>query len=281
MKAMIEAGAAAVHFEDQLASAKKCGHMGGKVIVPTSEFIQKLSAARLAADTMGVPTVLIARTDANAATLLTSDIDPEDRPFVTGERTAEGFFKVRCGFEPAIARALAYAPYADMIWCETSEPNLNEARKFAEAVHAEYPAKLLAYNCSPSFNWKKKLDAPTIAEFRNELVGMGYKFQFITLAGFHSLNLGMFVLARAYNARGMAAYSELQELEFGSEAHGYRSAKHQSFVGAGYFDKIAEAIGGEALSTAALAGSTEEEQFMPLPGAEPRQTETDYRRLGT
>jgi isocitrate lyase len=281
MKAMIEAGAAAVHFEDQLASAKKCGHMGGKVIVPTMEFIQKLSAARLAADTMGVPTILIARTDANAATLLTSDIDPADRRFVTGERTAEGFFKVRCGLESAIARALAYAPYADMIWCETSEPSLNEARRFAQAVHAEYPGKLLAYNCSPSFNWKKKLDGAAIAGFRNELVRMGYKFQFITLAGFHSLNLGMFELARAYDARGMAAYSELQEREFAAEAQGYRSAKHQSFVGAGYFDKIAEAIGGETLSTAALTGSTEEEQFTPHPESQAQEIETACRRFGT
>jgi isocitrate lyase len=275
MKAMIEAGAAAVHFEDQLASAKKCGHMGGKVIVPTMEFIQKLSAARLASDTMGVPTILIARTDANAATLLTNDIDPADRRFVTGERTAEGFFKVRCGLESAIARALAYAPYADMIWCETSEPDLNEARRFAQAVHTEYPEKLLAYNCSPSFNWKKKLDAATIAGFRNELVRMGYKFQFITLAGFHSLNLGMFELARAYDARAMAAYSELQEREFAAEALGYRSAKHQSFVGAGYFDKIAQAIGGETLSTAALTGSTEEDQFIL------EETETRCLRFGT
>jgi isocitrate lyase len=281
MKAMIEAGAAAVHFEDQLASAKKCGHMGGKVVVPTMEFIQKLSAARLAADTMGVATLIIARTDANAATLLTSDIDPADRRFATGERTPEGFFKVQCGLEAAIARGLAYAPYADMIWCETSEPNLSEARKFAEAVHSEYPGKLLAYNCSPSFNWKKKLDLATIAGFRNELARMGYKFQFITLAGFHSLNLGMFELARDYKTRGMAAYSELQEAEFDSEALGYRSVKHQAFVGTGYFDKIAEAVAGGTVSTAALTGSTEEEQFMALRDGDARVDEIEYRRFGT
>ncbi|MCI0350161.1 MAG: isocitrate lyase, partial [Acidobacteriales bacterium] len=227
MKAMIEAGAAAVHFEDQLASAKKCGHMGGKVLVPTEEFIQKLVAARLAADVMGVPTILIARTDANGASLLTSDVDERDHPFLTGGRTSEGFFAVNAGLEQAIARGLAYAPYADMIWCETSEPNLEEAGRFAHAIHAQYPGKLLAYNCSPSFNWKKKLDEHTIAKFQKELALMGYKFQFITLAGFHALNLGMFELAQAYRETGMTAYARLQETEFDREADsGYRGAKH-------------------------------------------------------
>jgi isocitrate lyase len=261
MKAMIEAGAAGVHFEDQLASAKKCGHMGGKVLVPTEEFIQKLIAARFAADTMGVPTLLIARTDANAATLLTSDIDPRDRAFLTGERTVEGFFGVRGGLEAAIVRGIAYAPYSDMIWCETSEPNLEEAKRFAEAIHAQFPGKLLAYNCSPSFNWKKKLDASEIERFQNELAGMGYKFQFVTLAGFHSLNLSMFELATQYKATGMVAYSELQEREFECETKGYRSVKHQAFVGTGYFDCIASIVAGGNTSTAALKGSTEEEQF--------------------
>jgi isocitrate lyase len=262
MKAMIEAGAAAVHFEDQLASAKKCGHMGGKVLVPTQEFIQKLIAARLAADVMGVPTILIARTDANGAGLLTSDIDERDRPFLTGGRTSEGFFAVKEGLDQAIARGLAYAPYADMIWCETSEPNLEEAARFAHAIHAQYPGKLLAYNCSPSFNWKKKLDENTIAKFQKELALMGYKFQFITLAGFHVLNLGMFELAQAYRDSGMTAYSRLQEVEFEREADsGYRAVKHQAFVGTGYFDAVAQAIAGGTLSTTALAGSTEEEQF--------------------
>jgi isocitrate/methylisocitrate lyase len=262
MKAMIEAGAAAVHFEDQLASAKKCGHMGGKVLVPTGEFIQKLIAARLAADVMGVPTILIARTDANGASLLTSDIDDRDHPFLTGGRTSEGFFAVRAGLDQAIARGLAYAPYADMIWCETSEPNLEEAGRFAHAIHARYPGKLLAYNCSPSFNWKKKLDEHTIAKFQTELALMGYKFQFITLAGFHALNLGMFELAQAYRDKGMTAYARLQEIEFEREADsGYRGAKHQAFVGTGYFDAIAQAIAGGTSSTTALTGSTEEEQF--------------------
>ena len=262
MKAMIEAGAAAVHFEDQLASAKKCGHMGGKVLVPTQEFIQKLIAARLAADVMGVPTILIARTDANGAGLLTSDIDERDRPFLTGGRTSEGFFAVKEGLDQAISRGLAYAPYADMIWCETSEPNLEEAARFAHAIHAQYPGKLLAYNCSPSFNWKKKLDESTIAKFQKELALMGYKFQFITLAGFHVLNLGMFELAQAYRDSGMTAYSRLQEIEFEREADsGYRAVKHQAFVGTGYFDAVAQAIAGGTASTTALAGSTEEEQF--------------------
>lgn len=262
MKAMIEAGAAAVHFEDQLASAKKCGHMGGKVLVPTGEFIQKLIAARLAADVMGVPTMIIARTDANGAGLLTSDIDSRDQQFLTGSRTAEGFFTVNAGLDQAIARGLAYAPYADMVWCETSEPNLEEAGRFAHAIHAQFPGKLLAYNCSPSFNWKKKLDEHTIATFQKELALMGYKFQFITLAGFHVLNLGMFELAQAYRDKGMTAYARLQEIEFEREADsGYRAVKHQAFVGTGYFDALAQAIAGGSLSTTALAGSTEEEQF--------------------
>ncbi|MEW6129384.1 MAG: isocitrate lyase [Acidobacteriota bacterium] len=261
MKAMIEAGAAGVHFEDQLASAKKCGHMGGKVLVPTCDFIQKLAAARLAADVCGVPTVLVARTDANGANLLTSDIDERDREFLTGSRTSEGFFDVRGGLDSAIARGLAYAPYADMIWCETSEPNLEEARRFAEAILREHPDKLLAYNCSPSFNWKKKLDEATIAKFQRELGAMGYKFQFVTLAGFHSLNFGMFELARGYKESGMTAYAHLQEQEFDSEKYGYRATKHQTFVGTGYFDTLAQTIAGGQISTAALKGSTEEEQF--------------------
>ena len=262
MKAMIEAGAAAVHFEDQLSSAKKCGHMGGKVLAPTGEFIQKLTAARLAADVMGAPTILIARTDANSATLLTSDVDERDRAFLTGERTVEGFYRVTGGLDHAIARGLAYAPYADMIWCETSEPDLYEAREFAEAIHAEFPGKLLAYNCSPSFNWKKKLDAETIARFQTELGRMGYKFQFVTLAGFHTLNFSMFDLARDFQKNGMAAYARLQEAEFAAESeHGYRAVKHQAFVGAGYFDAIAQTIAGGASSTTALTGSTEEAQF--------------------
>ena len=265
MKAMIEAGAAGVHFEDQLASAKKCGHMGGKVLVPTQEFIQKLIAARLAADVMGVPTIIVARTDANGASLLTSDIDERDRPFLTGSRTSEGYFGVQEGLEQAINRGLAYAPYADMIWCETSEPNLEEAKRFADAIHAQFPGKLLAYNCSPSFNWKKKLDEHTIAKFQNELARMGYKFQFITLAGFHALNLAMFELAQGYRDTGMTAYARLQEIEFAREADSsYRGVKHQSFVGTGYFDAVAQAIAGGTSSTTALAGSTEEEQFDEL-----------------
>jgi isocitrate lyase len=261
MKAMIEAGAAAVHFEDQLASAKKCGHLGGKVLVPAREFIQKLVAARLAADILDVPTILIARTDANSAKLITSDIDPLDRQFITGERTAEGFFRIEGGLEIAIARALAYAPYADMLWCETSEPDLQQARRFAEAIHEKYPGKLLAYNCSPSFNWKRKLDDKAIAEFQRELGRMGYKFLFVTLAGFHSLNFHMYELARAYKESGMAAYAALQEKEFKLEQYGYRAVKHQSFVGTGYFDAVAEAIAGPEVSTKALDGSTEQEQF--------------------
>lgn len=261
MKAMIEAGAAAVHFEDQLASAKKCGHMGGKVLVPTSEAIQKLIAARLAADICDVPTIIIGRTDANSASLLVNDIDERDRPFLTGDRTAEGFHTVRPGLDAAIARAVAYAPYADMVWCETAQPNLKEARKFAEGVHAAYPGKLLAYNCSPSFNWRKNLDGETIAKFQRELGAYGYKFQFVTLSGFHSMNLGMFELARAYRDEGMTAYSRLQESEFEVENHGYRAVKHQTFVGTGYFDAVAQTISGGILSTAALKGSTEEQQF--------------------
>lgn len=262
MKALIEAGAAGVHFEDQLASAKKCGHMGGKVLVPTLEFIQKLNAARLAADVAGVPTVLIARTDANGAYLLTSDVDPRDHAFLTGERTSEGFFKIRGGIESAIARGVSYAPYADLIWCETSEPNLQEAKRFAEGIHSKFPGKLLAYNCSPSFNWKKKLDSTTISKFRNELSAMGYKFQFVTLAGFHSLNHSMFDLARDYQERGMSAYADFQEKEFQSEKeHGYRATTHQRFVGTGYFDEVAQKIADGACSTAALQGSTELDQF--------------------
>ena len=265
MKAMIEAGAACVHFEDQLSSAKKCGHLGGKVLVPTSEAIQKLVAARLAADVLGVPTLIMARTDANSAYLLTSDIDPRDREFVTGERTSEGFFHIRGGLDSAIARGLAYAPYADLIWCETSEPNVEEARRFAEAIHAKYPGKLLAYNCSPSFNWKKKLDDATIASFQPELAKMGYKFQFVTLAGFHALNLSMFELARGYKDSGMTAYSRLQEKEFSRETeYGYQAVKHQRFVGTGYFDALTQVIAGGLSSTTALKGSTEQEQFAEM-----------------
>jgi isocitrate lyase len=261
MKLMIEAGAAGVHFEDQLASEKKCGHLGGKVLVPTQSFIRTLNAARLAADVMDVPTLLVARTDADAATLVTSDVDERDREFLTGERTAEGFFRTRSGLAPAIARARAYAPYADMIWCETSHPDLEEARAFAEGVHAEFPGKLLAYNCSPSFNWRKKLDADTIARFQRELGAMGYRFQFVTLAGFHALNHSMFELARGYAERGMAAYSELQQAEFASEAAGYSATRHQREVGTGYFDAVVQAISNGSCSTKALEGSTEEAQF--------------------
>jgi isocitrate lyase len=262
MKAMIEAGAAGVHFEDQLASAKKCGHMGGKVLVPTQEFIRKLCAARLAADVLDVPTVLVARTDAGSARLITSDSDPRDREFLTGERTSEGFYGVRGGLESAIARGLAYAPYADLIWCETSTPDLDEARGFAEAIRARFPGKLLAYNCSPSFNWSKHLDAATIGTFQKELGAMGYAFQFVTLAGFHSLNLGMFELSREYRDHGMAAYARLQDREFAlSNPHGYTAVKHQSFVGTGYFDEVAKAIADDQISTAALKDSTEEHQF--------------------
>jgi isocitrate lyase len=261
MKAFIRAGAAGVHFEDQLSSAKKCGHMGGKVLVPVREFVEKLVAARLAADVCGVPTLLVARTDANSARLLTTDVDPRDREFLTGERTVEGFYRFRGGLDAAIARGLAYAPYADLLWCETSEPDLDEARRFAEAIHRDHPGKPLAYNCSPSFNWNAKLDAPTIARFQRELGAMGYKFQFVTLAGFHALNLSMFELARGYRERGMSAYAELQAREFEREADGYQAVKHQSFVGAGYFDEVASVVSGAEGSTRALAGSTEEEQF--------------------
>ena len=279
MKAMIEAGAACVHFEDQLSSAKKCGHLGGKVLVPTAEAIQKLVAARLAADCLGVPTLIMARTDAHSAYLLTSDSDPRDHKFLTGNRTAEGFFCIRGGMDAAVARGIAYAPYADLVWWETSEPNLEEARRFAEAIHAKYPGKLLAYNCSPSFNWKKKLDDATIARFQSELATMGYKFQFITLAGFHALNLGMFELARGYRATGMTAYSRLQEQEFSSEPLGYEAVKHQRFVGTGYFDLVTQVIASGNSSTTALAGSTEAEQFAsserataPIPLPEMDQT---------
>jgi len=261
MKAMIEAGASGVHFEDQLASVKKCGHMGGKVLVPTREAVDKLNAARLAADVLGVPTLLVARTDADAADLLTSDIDDNDRPFVTGERTVEGFFRVRPGLEQAISRGLAYAPYADLVWCETSKPNLEEARRFAEAIHAKFPGKLLAYNCSPSFNWKKNLDDATIAKFQRELGAMGYKFQFITLAGFHSLNYGMFDLAHGYARRQMSAFVELQEREFAAAERGFTAVKHQREVGTGYFDQVTQAIQQGQSSTTALKGSTEEAQF--------------------
>jgi isocitrate lyase len=261
MKAMIEAGAAGVHFEDQLASVKKCGHMGGKVLVPTREAIEKLTAARLAADVMGVPTLIVARTDAEAADLLTSDIDDNDTDFCTGERTVEGFYKTRNGLDQAISRGLAYAPYADLVWCETGKPDLEFARRFAEAIHAKYPGKLLAYNCSPSFNWKKNLDDATIAKFQKEIATYGYKFQFITLAGFHSLNYGMFDLAHGYARRQMSAFVELQEKEFAAADRGFTAVKHQREVGTGYFDAITQTIQGGKSSTVALKGSTEEEQF--------------------
>jgi isocitrate lyase len=261
MKAMIEAGAAGVHFEDQLASVKKCGHMGGKVLVPTQEAVQKLIAARLAADVMGVPTILVARTDAEAADLITSDIDDNDKPFCTGERTIEGFYKTKPGIDQAISRGLAYAPYADLVWCETGKPDLEFARKFAEAIHAKFPGKLLAYNCSPSFNWKKNLDDATIAKFQKELGAMGYKFQFITLAGFHALNYGMFDLAHGYARRQMSAFVELQEREFAAADRGFTAVKHQREVGTGYFDSVTQTIQAGTSSTTALKGSTEEEQF--------------------
>src|SRR5579859_2526610 len=273
MKGMIEAGAACVHFEDQLSSAKKCGHLGGKVLVSTTEAIQKLVAARLAADVMAVPTLIMARTDADSAGLLTSDIDPRDREFCTGERTSEGFFRIRSGIKAAIARGLAYAPYVDMLWCETSKPNLEEAQRFADAIHAQYPDKVLAYNCSPSFNWRKHLSNEDIARFQRELGAMGYKFQFITLAAFHALNHTMFELAREYKTLGMTAYSELQEAEFASEReHQYSAVKHQRFVGTGYFDAVQNVISSGTASTTALAGSTEAEQFheMPLPPPAPQ-----------
>jgi isocitrate lyase len=262
MKAMIEAGASGVHFEDQLASAKKCGHMGGKVLVPTREFIQKLQAARLAADVLDVPTVLVARTDAHSANLLTSDVDPRDHAFLAGERTSEGFFTLRGGLDAAIARGLAYAPYADLIWCETSAPDMAEARQFADAIHARFPGKRLAYNCSPSFNWSKKLSPSDIAAFQTELGKMGYLFQFVTLAGFHALNLSMFELALGYRDHGMAAYTVLQNREFDlQKTDGYAAVKHQRFVGTGYFDEVSNVVSGGAASTAALKGSTEEHQF--------------------
>ncbi|MBN8192398.1 isocitrate lyase [Bacillus sp. NTK074B] len=261
MKGMIEAGASAVHFEDQLSSEKKCGHLGGKVLLPTQTAVKNLISARLASDVMGVPTLIVARTDANAADLITSDVDPYDAPFISGDRTPEGFFRTNAGLDQAIARGLAYAPYADLVWCETSEPNLEEARRFAEAIHAEHPGKLLAYNCSPSFNWKKKLDDETIAKFQVELGKMGYKFQFVTLAGFHALNHSMFELARGYKDRGMAAYSQLQEAEFASEKHGYSATRHQREVGTGYFDEVSMVISGGTSSTTALKGSTEAAQF--------------------
>ena len=261
MKDMIDAGAAGVHFEDQLSSAKKCGHMGGKVLVPTSEAVATLAAARLAADVCGVPTPVVARTDADAANLLTSDIDERDAPFVTGERTSEGFFRVKAGLEQAIARGLAYAPLADLVWCETSVPDLGMAKKFAEAMHKEFPGQMLAYNCSPSFNWKRHLDDATIAKFQKELAAMGYKFQFITLAGFHALNYSMFTLAKGYKESQMKAYVELQEAEFASEKDGYTATKHQREVGAGYFDAVTQVVTAGQSSLSALAGSTEEEQF--------------------
>ncbi len=261
MKAFVEAGAAGVHFEDQLASEKKCGHMGGKVLVATKNAVRNLVAARLAADLMGVPTLIVARTDANGAHLIQSDVDPYDQPFLTGERTEEGFFRMRGGLDAAIARGLAYAPYADLVWCETSEPNIEEARRFADTIHARFPGKLLAYNCSPSFNWKLKLPQCDIETFQQQLASMGYRFQFVTLAGFHVLNHSMFELARGYKARGMAAYSELQQAEFASEAAGYTATRHQREVGTGYFDQIAQVVAEGKSSTTALDGSTEEAQF--------------------
>ena len=267
MGQMIEAGVAGVHFEDQLASAKKCGHMGGKVLVPTQEAVQKLVAARLAADVAGVPTLIIARTDAQGAGLVTSDIDDNDKPFLTGKRTVEGFHESRQGLEQAISRGLAYAPYADLIWCETSTPDLDEARRFAEAIHAKFPGKKLAYNCSPSFNWKKHLDEKTIASFQKRLGEMGYAFQFITLAGFHALNHSMFQLANGYRQHQMAAYVELQDAEFASENDGYTAVKHQREVGTGYFDAVNQVISGSLSSLSALSGSTEEEQFHPASAA--------------
>ena len=261
MKMMIEAGAAGVHFEDQLASEKKCGHLGGKVLVPVSHFIRVLSAARLAADIAGVPTLVVARTDANSATLLTSDVDERDQPFLTGQRTAEGFFAIKGGLDMAIARAIAYAPYADVLWCETATPDLDEARRFAEEVRKAHPGKMLAYNCSPSFNWAKKLDAKTIENFQRELAAMGYKFQFVTLAGFHALNYSMFELAHQFSEEGMPAYSRLQQSEFAAESHGYTATKHQHEVGTGYFDEVMKVISSGQASTTALDGSTEAAQF--------------------
>lgn len=267
MAHMIEAGAAGVHFEDQLASAKKCGHMGGKVLVPTQEAVQKLVAARLAADVAGVPTLIVARTDAMGAALVTSDVDDHDKPFLTGKRTVEGFYEARQGIDQAISRGLAYAPYADLIWCETSTPDMDEARRFAEAIHARFPGKKLAYNCSPSFNWKKNLDETTIATFQQQLGELGYAFQFITLAGFHALNYSMFELARGYRDRQMAAYVELQEAEFAAEKDGYTAARHQREVGTGYFDAVNQVIAGSLSSLSAWSGSTEEQQFHPASAA--------------
>jgi isocitrate lyase len=270
-KALIRAGAAAVHFEDQLSSAKKCGHLGGKVLVSTAEAINKLVAARLAADVLDVPTVIIARTDADAANLLLSDNDTRDAPFLTGERSSEGFFHVRCGIDQAIARGLAYAPYADLLWCETSKPDLAEARRFAQAIHEQFPGKLLAYNCSPSFNWQGNLTQASMKNWREELAAMGYRFQFITLAGWHALNLSMFELACAYRDDGMLGYSLMQQREFGQERAGYRATKHQAFVGTGYFDAVQTAITAGEHSTGAMAGSTETEQFTSAPPTEPRR----------
>jgi isocitrate lyase len=265
MKAMIKAGAAAVHWEDQLSSAKKCGHMGGKVLVSTQEAINKLVAARLAADVMGVPSVIIARTDANAANLITTDNDIRDKRFITGERTSEGFYAVNNGLDQAIDRGLSYAPYADLLWCETAKPNLKEARRFAEAIHEKYPGKLLCYNCSPSFNWKANLGDEELKSFREELFNMGYKYQFITLAGWHALNLSMFELSRAYASEGMFAYSQMQNREVANEANGFRAAKHQGFVGTGYFDAVQNTVTAGNASTGAMEGSTEEEQFHDSP----------------
>ena len=262
MKAMIEAGAAGVHFEDQLASEKKCGHLGGKVLLPTQNAVRNLISARLAADVLGVPTIIIARTDADAADLITSDIDERDHAFITGERTPEGFFRTKAGIDQAIARGLAYAPYADLIWCETSTPDLEEAQRFADVIHEKFPGKMLAYNCSPSFNWKANLDDETISKFQRELGKMGYKFQFVTLAGFHSLNHSMFELAHRYKDHGMAAYSILQEAEFANESKGYTATRHQREVGTGYFDEVAQVISGGTSSTTAMKGSTEEAQFV-------------------
>jgi isocitrate lyase len=270
-KALIKAGAAGVHFEDQLSSAKKCGHLGGKVLVSTGEAVNKLVAARLAADVMGVPTVIIARTDADAANLLLTDHDPRDKAFLTGERSSEGFFHVRAGIEQAIARGLAYAPYADLIWCETSKPDLAEAREFAAGIHEKYPGKLLAYNCSPSFNWQAKLNQAAMKSWREQLAAMGYRFQFITLAGWHALNLSMFELASAYREEGMLGYSQMQEREFSQERAGYRATKHQGFVGTGYFDAVQTAITAGQHSTGAMAGSTETEQFHGAQASEPKR----------
>ncbi len=278
-KALIEAGASAVHFEDQLASAKKCGHLGGKVLVSTGVFLQKLVAARIASDLCDVPTILIARTDANSAKLITTDVDPRDQPFIMdAERTTEGFHRFRGGIDASIARGLAYAPYADLLWCETSGPDLDEARTFADAIHARFPGKMLAYNCSSSFNWKKKLDRETIAQFQRELADMGYRFQFVTLAGFHALNLSMFKLARGYQQQGLTAYAELQDAESDAKAEGYRAFEHQTFVGTAYFDEIAQVITGGDASTLAMAGSTEKEQFLEA-AAKVEPVESPPRRL--